>query len=721
MHPSSGRIFANDVGQATWEEINDIIKGKDFGWRGGTTDGDSTVWYKYDHGTGRCIAGGTFYNPATVPGGFSSYVGRYFFTDYSDSWVRVIDTSNKSVSSFDTGISGPTDIQVGPDGNLYITATGTGEIWRVNSTAVQQSLLLSAAALSVTEGTSKTFNVKLAIQPSSNVTVAVARTSGDSTITATPASLTFTTSNWSTAQNVTVAAAEDADNTNETAVVTVSASGLTSRTVDVTAVDNDVSGPLVQLTSPVNGATVKASNAEFYGGSNLDGSTVRGNFYVDGVLKYTDTGPGHYHYNGSHQAWDTTLLTEGTHALRLTVVDASNRSGSHDIQVTVDNLPSPWNHQDIGAVGAPGGASAASGVFSLKASGADIWGSADELQYVYQPLSGDGQIVARVTSVERTADWSKAGVMIRSSTAANAAHAFMLLSGAGTVSFQRRLTTGGGSTATNSTAGTSPLWVRLQRAGNTITGSRSTDGINWTVVGSDTVTLGSSPLVGLALTSHANPTLAKATFDNVTVGTAGGCTPESDGAFCTPAGQELRRRQRQRQLRRRPLRHLVRQLHLAPDLWRRWHPQRLRELGRRRQRLHLPRGRERHRRRHRAPVDRQRRQRLERQGHLERHRRAATSTRPPTATSPSRSPWPPPGPGSCGAASWSARPRTRTTRSGCGSTAGPSCSGTTSSCGPGTPATPGTRCTTPPAATRWSPTTWAPVATPWRSPTARAA
>src|SRR5205085_2523687 len=155
-------------------------------------------------------------------------------------------------------------------------------------------------------------------------------------------------------------------------------------------------------------------------------------------------------------------LSEGTHALRLTVYDASSKTGSHDIQVTVDNLPSPWNHQDIGAVGASGGASASGGVFTVRGAGADIWGAADAFHYAYQSLSGDGQIVARVTAVERTADWSKAGVMMRASTAANSAYAFMLLSGAGNVSFQRRLATGGSATATSSTAGTSPLWVRLK-------------------------------------------------------------------------------------------------------------------------------------------------------------------------------------------------------------------------------------------------------------------
>ncbi|HET7720261.1 MAG TPA: Ig-like domain-containing protein, partial [Acidimicrobiales bacterium] len=304
--------------------------------------------------------------------------------------------------------------------------------------------------------------------------------------------------------------------------------------MSVTAIDNDVSGPLVQISAPANGATVQGANAEFFGGSNLDGSTVRGEFYVDSVLKFTDLGAGHYHYNGSHQSWDTTQLKEGTHNLRLTVVDANNRSGSHDIQVTVDNLPAPWDHQDIGAVGAAGGASASGGLFTVKAAGADIWGAADELHYVFQPLGANTQVTARVTGVQNTNAWSKAGVMLRASTAADSAHAFMLLSGGGTISFQRRLANAGASTSTNIAGGTSPLWVRLARSGTTVTASYSTNGTSWTTAGSDSVALGSTPLVGLALTSHADPTVATATFDSVTVGTGGGtCTPETDAAFCS--------------------------------------------------------------------------------------------------------------------------------------------------------------------------------------------
>jgi glucose/arabinose dehydrogenase len=543
VQPGTGRIFVDDVGESTWEEINDLVKGKDYGWRGGTTDGDSTVWYKYDHNTGKCITGGTFYNPPVAPGGFSSYVGKYFFTDYTGGWIKAIDTSTKSVSTFDTGINGPTDLQVGTDGNLYYAAYGSGEVWRISSTTAQQSLILSDAAVSVNEGSTKTFSVKLALQPSANVTVNVAKTSGDASVSVSPSSLTFTTSNWSTPQNVTVTAAEDTDNVNGSASVSVSSSGLATQTVSVTAIDNDVTGPIVSISAPMNGATVSGTNAEFYGGSNLDGSTTKGEFYIDNVLSYTDVGPGHYHYNGSHASWDTTVLGEGTHTLKLTVYDASNRTGSDQVQVTVDNLPSPWDHQDIGAVGAKGGARASAGTFTVNGSGADIWGTADEFQFVNQQLTGDGTIVARVASVTNTATWSKFGVMMRDGTAAGAANVFAGVTPTAANGFRKqiRATAGGTSTScgTRSTdlcPGTSALsatsgYVKIARTGNTFVSSFSTNGTTWTQLGSDTITMASTIRVGLAVTSHLDGTLATGTFDNVSITSGGGCTPTTCSAL----------------------------------------------------------------------------------------------------------------------------------------------------------------------------------------------
>jgi regulation of enolase protein 1 (concanavalin A-like superfamily) len=118
--------------------------------------------------------------------------------------------------------------------------------------------------------------------------------------------------------------------------------------------------------------------------------------------------------------------------------------------------------------------------------------------------------------------WTKAGVMVRDGTAAGAPHAFMLqtpTTARGTA-FQRRVTGNGTTTSTAGPAVAPPYWVRLERSGNTITGSVSPNGTTWTVVGSDAVPMGATINVGLALSSHVAGTLATATFDNVTVTTA---------------------------------------------------------------------------------------------------------------------------------------------------------------------------------------------------------
>src|SRR5439155_17295247 len=101
-------------------------------------------------------------------------------------------------------------------------------------------------------------------------------------------------------------------------------------------------------------------------------------------------------------------------------------------------LPVPWLDRDIGSVGVAGSAQFSNGTFTVRASGADIWGAADAFHCAYQPWSGDGSIVARVADVANTSAWAKAGVMFRASLDAGSAHALMLLSAPNGVSSQRR-------------------------------------------------------------------------------------------------------------------------------------------------------------------------------------------------------------------------------------------------------------------------------------------
>lgn len=184
------------------------------------------------------------------------------------------------------------------------------------------------------------------------------------------------------------------------------------------------------------------------------------------------------------------------------------------IPVSAQSLPAGWSTSDIGAVGAAGSGSGSDGAFTITGAGADIWNTADAFRYVYTPLSGDGTIVTRVTSVQYVANWTKAGVMMRESLAPDARQALMLVSPGKGLAFQRRVSTGGLSTSTSGFTGTAPAYVRLSRTGSTITAAFSFDGSSWTTVGSDTFAMPATIYVGLAVSSHVYGTLATATFAN---------------------------------------------------------------------------------------------------------------------------------------------------------------------------------------------------------------
>lgn len=179
-------------------------------------------------------------------------------------------------------------------------------------------------------------------------------------------------------------------------------------------------------------------------------------------------------------------------------------------------LPVPWAAQDIGTVGRAGSAAESGGTFTVTGAGADIWGSRDAFQFVYQPLSGDGTITARVATIQNTHSWAKAGVMICESLAADSRHALVALTRGNGVAFQRRRTTGGTSVHTaGNTAAQAPYWVRLERSGNTLRAYQSVDGSTWTLVGSDAISMAADVYIGLAVTSHNATVLNTSTFDNV--------------------------------------------------------------------------------------------------------------------------------------------------------------------------------------------------------------
>jgi glucose/arabinose dehydrogenase len=147
FQPGTARMFVNDVGAGTFEEINDGIASSNYGWsncEGACSPPNPNFrdpLFQYGHGTGNttgcAIVGGAFYNPSVnqFP---ASYTGKYFFADLCSGWIRMMDPSNNTAGAFATGLPTPVDLQVGPDGGLYYLIRGNGgQVWKVTATASQ--------------------------------------------------------------------------------------------------------------------------------------------------------------------------------------------------------------------------------------------------------------------------------------------------------------------------------------------------------------------------------------------------------------------------------------------------------------------------------------------------------------------------------------------------------------------------------------------------------
>ncbi len=172
IQPGSGRVFINDVGQSTWEEINEGQPGRNFGWP--TTEGAfasasfpqfTNPVYAYAHSgtipSGCAITGGTFYNPSS-PVFPPSYVGKYFFADYCGGWLYYIDPANPSTASqFAAALSSPVDLKVGPDGALYYLSRGSSRVGKIQPSSSNTAPLIAQHPTNQTVpvGATATFSV----------------------------------------------------------------------------------------------------------------------------------------------------------------------------------------------------------------------------------------------------------------------------------------------------------------------------------------------------------------------------------------------------------------------------------------------------------------------------------------------------------------------------------------------------------------------------------
>ncbi|MFM7245332.1 MAG: fibronectin type III domain-containing protein, partial [Planctomycetaceae bacterium] len=219
---------------------------------------------------------------------------------------------------------------------------------------------------------------------------------------------------------------------------------------------------------------------------------------------------------------DTSVAVLGKYYYRVVSLSGSTEANPSQTIFTAAPaavaLPKPWTAADVGDVAGEGATGLQSGKFILIGSGTAIGGAADSFRFTQQALVGDGSIVARVAAVENTGGWAKAAVMIRESADVNARQAVMVVSATNGIAWQYRQNVGGsGVVVAGPTTQAAPAWIRVARAGNRFTGAWSADGITWSEVGSITIPMGASALVGLASTSDAAARLNRVEFTDVAV------------------------------------------------------------------------------------------------------------------------------------------------------------------------------------------------------------
>ena len=232
----------------------------------------------------------------------------------------------------------------------------------------------------------------------------------------------------------------------------------------------------------------------------------------------------------------------GTYNVTLTVTNYDNLTATTSSAVSVSagvptgTLPAPWVSRDIIStiLDKPGASNlttfVTNTVLATCGSGNDISTDVDRFRFEYYPLTGNGEIKARMLSMDVTGSpfGGKAGLMMRETTDKGSKN-FSLVQNRKAVlddsslRYQFRSTTNGQTLPDSGFFGylegySQPKWMKLSRNADVFLAYTSTNGLDWTPVATETIAMNPTVLVGVAVTSLDPNTLNCAVFDNVSTG-----------------------------------------------------------------------------------------------------------------------------------------------------------------------------------------------------------
>jgi regulation of enolase protein 1 (concanavalin A-like superfamily) len=194
-----------------------------------------------------------------------------------------------------------------------------------------------------------------------------------------------------------------------------------------------------------------------------------------------------------------------------------------------------WMNSDVGLVGAPGGSTQTGDTITVRGSGEDIWGPQDSFHFYNRALTGDGEISVRVTSLDNTEGWAKAGVMLRAHTGADSPYVFIYVNPSFSIAWQHRAA----ARTTPTFDGIyrwPPVWLKIMRTGRVFVVYYSDNGTNWTLADLfESYNMPTTLRAGLAVTSHRQGTIANATFEQLVVRETGSTQPPQPTAPSAPS------------------------------------------------------------------------------------------------------------------------------------------------------------------------------------------
>ena len=149
IHRITGEIYVGEVGLGTWEEVNRILPGMNYGWpwiegfRAGQQIPENYIepQFVYHHDVGCAVLGVSVLDePKTnYP---ATYLNGVFYTDYCKGFIHYLDQHADHNHEFASGFELPVDLQFGPDGNLYVlTRKGKGLDATQDNTRVEDGVL----------------------------------------------------------------------------------------------------------------------------------------------------------------------------------------------------------------------------------------------------------------------------------------------------------------------------------------------------------------------------------------------------------------------------------------------------------------------------------------------------------------------------------------------------------------------------------------------------